>query len=400
MSLTDKRINFKQGGKIMFTLAGLKNTQEFQQSGILLRFAATQEADSSMTPEEIQKEYAENIATVCAYTTAIENLNVNIIATPVPKWYTKEFKQKFVDSKAHAATWTNDIMHLLKELPDSIIDYDILYKSNAGDIIDLCNLLKKTPSKDTEEKLKKAITKLVNGVTTKKDLIQNVINLLDQYIAQIGKDNDFFDEAYKSACGEIDVDKEKLKEFEKNKKELEAEIKRCQDVILGTGISGAVVLAAAPVALAFGPIGIVIGVIAFLASFALLITAITESAICAQKESALSACVSNMNDMTKTVQSLTIFSDELKKVIEAATAAKGAAQAIHSCWTALENQMNDLIKNIGECDEKAASKLYDDIIKGMEDEEKEWDKIVASAKNYANVNIEVKKEVQQIYKSA
>ena len=139
----------------MFTLAGLKNTQEFQQSGILLRFAAAQDVDSGMTPKGIQKEYAENIATVCAYTTAIENLNINIFAAPVPKWYTKEFKQKFVDSKTHAATWTNDIMHLLKELPDSIIDYDSLYKSNAEDIIELCNLLKKKPSKDTEEKPKK-----------------------------------------------------------------------------------------------------------------------------------------------------------------------------------------------------------------------------------------------------
>ncbi|MDE7390242.1 MAG: hypothetical protein K2M82_04795, partial [Lachnospiraceae bacterium] len=130
------------------------------------------------------------------------------------------------------------------------------------------------------------------------------------------------------------------------------------------------------------------------------ITTITESVICAQKEEELRICANQMDDMTRTVESLKNFCDGLDSVITAVTTAKGSAQQILDCWQELEDEMGQIINGLKGDEEEANKKSYQKIIDEMKTTDAEWEEIVEKAKLYAQINVEVKKEVIDVSKSA
>lgn len=383
----------------MLTLAGLKTVKKFQARNVLSDFPVQGNSAVEKTPEEILEEYRKNIAAINAYTLAIQKLNITVYGT-TPDWYTKDFKDKFVDSKVHAQSWLNNIMSRLLELPETIVDYDDFYQLYSGEIVDYCNMMLKDPKKDLSDKVIKHIQSLKKSVTERKGLIANLEKEIDTYISTLDSDKKFFDQAFKSACDTKKVDEGKLKEFKQHKKELEDEIKHLQEVVTGTGIAGGALLAVAPVGFFCGPVGIIIGIFVTAAALALLITAIVESAVCSQKQTELTICVNQMDDMTRTVQSLETFCTGLNQVIKAAQQAKSAAQTIKGYWNELERQMEQLITDLQEGEKDVQKKLYKELINEITTTNEEWKKIVDTAKIYAELNMDIKKEVIDIPKSA
>lgn len=384
----------------MLTLAGLRTTARFFGTGKMMDFPIQTDAIGERTPEEILAEYRENIAKVDAYAVAVRNLNITIYSQETPEWYTDEFKQQYVNCKNFSQTWLNDIMGRLGSVPKSIIDYDSSYKMYAKRIKKNCKLLLEEFDKDVQETLIENLKDLKEDVGDTKEVVSDLIKSIDDYISHLKGDETFFTDIFQKACKTKKVDEDKLEEFRKQKEELEKEIERIEKTILGTGIAGGVALAAAPIGLACGPIGIIIGIIVGLAALALLITAITESAICAQKRAELTNCANQMDDMTKTVQSLEAFCNGLNTVIAAVTTAKSSAQQILDCWQELEEEMGEILKGLECNEEKAKKESYQKIIDEMEATDAEWNEIVEKAKLYAQINVEVKKEVIEISKSA
>ena len=383
----------------MLTLAGLKATKTFQGSGVLLKSSAQKNSAAGKTPEEILAEYRENIAGISAYAATVQNLNINIYGE-APDWYTEDFKEKFVASKAHAQSWLNNIMSRLTEVPKSIIDYDDIYQMYSEEIVDLCKIMLENPKKDLKKQLMNDLNKLINSVSQRKNLVVDIEKAIDVYISTLNSDKIFFDETYTSACETRDVDRELLDDFKIKKAALEDEVKYLQKVVNGTAIAGGVLLAAAPIGFAFGPVGIIIGIVVAAAAIANLLAAIIESVKCQQKEAELRICINQMNEMTKTVQSLEDFCSELEKIISAAMLAKSAAQEIKNLWNILEKQMAQLIATLENGEEDVRKELYTKLIKEVEDADNEWKEIVETAKIYAQLNIEVQNTVIQVEKSA
>lgn len=384
----------------MLTLAGLKTTARLFGAGRVVDFPVQTDAIEEKTPEEILAQYREDIAKVDAYAAAVRNLNITIYSQETPEWYTDEFKQQYVECKNFSQTWLNDIMGRLGSVPKSIIDYDSSYQMYAKRIKKNCKLLLEEFNEDLQRALIQNLQDLKEDVGDTKTVIADLIGSIDDYIAHLQSDETFFADIYEKACATKKVDEGRLEEFQKRKKELEKEIDRIEKVILGTGIAGGVALAAAPIGFFCGPIGIIVGIVISLAALSLLLTTIIESAICAQKRAELSICANQMNDMTKTVQSLGAFCDGLNTVISAVATAKSSAQQILDCWQELEDEMGRLITELGEGEEKAKEKCYQKILDDMNTTDAQWNEIVEKAKLYVQINVEVKKEVIDISKSA
>lgn len=384
----------------MLTLAGLKTTAKMFASCRMVDFPMQANAIEEKTPEEILAEYRENIAKVDAYAAAVRNLNITIYSNETPDWYTDEFKKQYVDCKNFSQTWLNDIMGRLGSVPKSIIDYDSSYKMYAKRIKKNCELLLEEFDEGVQKTLIQNLEDLKEDVGDTKTVVSDLIKSIDDYISHLQSDETFFTDIFQKACKTKEVDEKKLEEFRKRKKELEEEIRRIEKTILGTGIAGGVALAAAPIGFFCGPIGIIVGIIVSLAALALLITAIVESVICKQKRAELTICANQMDDMTRTVESLKDFCDGLDSVITAATTAKGSAQQIMNCWQELEDEMGQIIKGLKDDEEEANKKSYQKIIDEMKTTDAEWEEIVKKAKLYAQINVEVKKEVIDVSKSA
>lgn len=164
-------------------------------------------------------------------------------------------------------------------------------------------------------------------------------------------------------------------------------------MVTGTGIAGGVLLAAAPIGFVFEPVGIIIDI--FVA-----VSAIIESVKCQQKRAELEICINQMNEMTKTVESLEDFCSGLDKIISAAAEAKLAAQEIRKLWNELEVQMAQLVKTLEEGEKDDQKELYTKLISEVKEADNEWKEIVDTAKIYAQLNIEVQNTVINVEKSA
>lgn len=385
----------------MLTLAGLRGSKRLRsQAGDRVpHLSVLANAAPELTPDEILAKYRKDIADIDAYALAIMNMQINIYGQP-PEWYNQDFKDKFVRAKQDAQSWLNNVMSRLKEVPNTIVDYDALYQLYANEILDCCKALVKKPNKTLQDQVIGDIEKLYNSIDARMQTVSALEGAIDEYVTLITADKTFFDETYEDACKTEEADKEKLKEFENKKADLEKEVKRIQDVIIGTGIAGGVALVAFPVCFAFGPVGIIIGVIALAAAIALLVTAIVESTILNAKQAELEACINSMNDMTKTIQSLDSFAKQLDTIIEASRLAKSAAQEIRKYWGELEDQMAQLLDDLKTGEENAKKNLYEDLITEIEETNKEWQEIVEKAKLYAQINIETSDKVVDIPKSA
>lgn len=384
----------------MLTLAGLRTPAGMFASCRMVEFPVQANGIEEKTPEEILEEYRENIAKVDAYAVAVRNLNITIYSKETPDWYTDDFKKQYVNCKNFSQTWLNDIMGRLGSVPKSIIDYDSSYKMYAKRIKKNCELLLEEFDEGVQKTLIQNLEDLKEDVGDTKTVVSDLIKSIDDYISHLQSDETFFTDIFQKACKTKAVDEKKLEEFGKRKEELEEEIRRIEKTILGTGIAGGVALAAAPIGFFCGPIGIIIGVIVSLAALALLITTITESIICEQKRAELTICAKQMDDMTKTVESLKDFCDGLDSVITAVTTAKGSAQQIMDCWQELEDEMGQIINGLKSDEEEANKKSYQKIIDEMKTTDAEWEEIVEKAKLYAQINVEVKKEVIDVSKSA
>lgn len=384
----------------MLTLAGLRTPAGMFASCRMVEFPVQANGIEEKTPEEILEEYRENIAKVDAYAVAVRNLNITIYSKETPDWYTDDFKNQYVNCKNFSQTWLNDIMGRLGSVPKSIIDYDSSYKMYAKRIKKNCELLLEEFDEGVQKTLIQNLEDLKEDVGDTKAVVSDLIKSIDDYISHLQSDETFFTDIFQKACKTKEVDEKKLEEFGKRKEELEEEIRRIEKTILGTGIAGGVALAAAPIGFFCGPIGIIIGVIVSLAALALLITTITESVICAQKEEELRICANQMDDMTRTVESLKDFCDGLDSVLTAVTTAKGSAQQILDCWQELEDEMGQIINGLKNDEEEANKKSYQKIIDEMKTTDAEWEEIVEKAKLYAQINVEVKKEVIDVSKSA
>lgn len=171
-------------------------------------------------------------------------------------------------------------------------------------------------------------------------------------------------------------------------------------MVTGTGIAGGVLLAAAPIGFVFGPVGIIIDIFVAVSAIATLLTAIIESVKCQQKRAELEICINQMNEMTKTVESLEDFCSGLDKIISAAAEAKLAAQEIRKLWNELEVQMAQLVKTLEEGEKDAQKELYTKLISEVKEADKGWREIVDTAKIYAQLNIEGQNTVINVEKSA
>lgn len=385
----------------MLTFVGLKGSKRLQAQAVdsVPRLSVLADTATEPTPEEILAEYRKDIADIDAYALAIMNMKITIYGE-APQWYNQVFKDKFVRAKTDAQSWLNDVMSSLNEVPNSIIGYDALYQMYAGEILECCKALLKKPSATLQKQVIDDIEKLYNSIDTRKANVSALETAISKYIALITVDKTFFDQAYQDACDTKDAEKEKLQQFEAKKQELEKEIKRIQDVIIGTSIAGGVALTAFPVCLTCGPVGIVIGVIALAAAIALLVTAIVESTVLNAKQAELGACVASMNDTTKTIQSLNVFTKQLDTIIIASKLAQSAAQEILGYWEELEDQMDQLLQDLKNGKADAQKKLYEALITEIENTNKEWQDIVEKAKLYAQVNIETSDKVVDIPQSA
>jgi methyl-accepting chemotaxis protein len=125
-----------------------------------------------------------------------------------------------------------------------------------------------------------------------------------------------------------------------------------------------------------------------------------ESQICEKKKDELQNCINNMDNMTKTIASLSNFRDGVNNVIKAAEAANAAISEIKSCWNELEQQMQVLIDNLNNIDENAKNNLYDKIINEIDDADREWREIVEKAEIYGKINMEIEKDAIIISKTA
>lgn len=369
----------------MLTLARLHPTKTILMSSL--------GGTKDKTPEDILTEYRSAIGDIDAYAVAINNMTINIYGKAEDfKWYTDSFKEKFVSAKTHSQDWLNNVMHRLCEVPKSITDYDIIYEMYADEICTACRRLCDNYNTALHDLVVSDIKKLHDSVNVRIGVVDQLEKAINNYISLITNDVDFFDYAYEQASKSKGSQQKELNELKSHKKELEKEVKRLSDIITGTGIAGGVALTAAPVCFAFGPIGIFIGVLVAASAISMLITAIAESAICNQKEQEIQYCISQMNDVTKTIESLQAFTEQLDTIAAAARLAKSAAQQIKSYWSELESQMNDLLSELNAADKDAKKHLYINIINDIEESDKEWKEIVNKANIVANVNINIQKD--------
>ena len=379
----------------MLTLVGLKRTERLQERSNIMPMMMSANALDDKTPEEILEEYRKNIANVDAYASVISNMNLTIYGT-TPTWYNSTFKSNFVKAKADSQTWLNNILSLLSVVPNSIVDYDNLYQMYADEILDCCREITIKYNENLQNQIITDIERLYNDVNKRISQVSSLENKIDDYIHSMEEDLKFFNSTLADACQSQKAEMSKLKNLQETKQQLEKEIAHLSDVVTGTGIAGGVTLAAVPFGFFFGPVGILIGIVVAAAAISLLLTAIIENAVCNQKRRELDACINSMNDETKTIESLDSFVSNLKSIINSAGVAKSAAIEIRGYWSALQTELDDVLKKLKDGEEDAKRKLYNTLKDEIEKSEEIWNKIVDTAKLYAQVDINVEKEVIRV----
>lgn len=340
-----------------------------------------------------------NLLDVCkisAFVTGIINLNV-VVYGNTPEWYNNDFLKKLAGCKLNAQDWVNNISLSIKAIPESIVNYDELYKFHLDSIKELCTILQKKPSPELKNSLISEINALITGVSAKVTLIEQLEGNLDKFIANLSTTYNLLETTKANAEKSVQANKQQIEDFQKRAKELEQEIENCRKAVMGTGIAAGVVVTVSPVCFALGPFALIAGIFCAAATLSLIIAAITMSVKCQQKQSELQALSLKMNNATLTLNSLVTLCNQIKSALSLVKEAKEQTSILKMLWKDLGDDMRSLINVLKNGEQNACQQAYAALLEELNGAATEqWSSIVDIAKKYSGIKIEYVKDPVKI----
>lgn len=379
----------------MLTLASISKKRKLMDRPLFFMQANDGTGESEI--EEQLGQYAQLVATVTdkCYAVSVETLNYTFYTNP--EWYDDDCKNKLTGIKAHANLWIDSVKPKLFSVPQTIIDYDFLYKYYSKRIRELAQILIMDPE---NEEMSKAIVNNINalygGAKDQKKLIDSTVDEIQKLLGYFQEDKAFAADIQKKSLKSKEVNEKIVSDCTDNIKVFKDEMEKYQSRIMieeialgvsitvcGIGIAGAV--AGQPwmifVAIAGGA-----GVIA---SMVLMIEDNKKIAKIAQK---IIDEQKTLNDAEYDATNCGKLADSTMRVCDALNLALESLTQVGSLWENLAATAGELIGFIETADSDMKKKLFETLIHDMDTTDGKWNELVKMAQALNLLKIEVDSE--------
>jgi hypothetical protein len=310
----------------------------------------------------------------------ISNMMTSIFAATLPNvnnvptnW--AEVKTAYINAKADALKWTNQVYATLQETPDDVRNYNTVITDCLNDAIIQAQGLSTGDPEASQAALNadlKTISSKLNLVNT---FVSGCLDTFDQFgyqtLPEAAAD---LTEVSNDAYIDYQIDQQKINELKKEIKETEEEIAKlaAEIGINAAAIAGEVAIGAC--FLALGPAEwAVVGIGIAVSST----TIVLDSIKLVEDQNKLKQLNSQLDSYSQDASALQITSDQYSEMATQTVALNGSVNQISSSWQTLEDDVNEAIGDISDAKADEAQNdytgVYNDLVAALD----EWNTIYA-----------------------
>jgi hypothetical protein len=324
--------------------------------------------------------YIQNYVEVCNYVSAVNKTELPVLLKAPAHW--DEYQKSLIDAKAASLKWVNEIAANLKELPEELMDSNEEVLNLFQKAIDHCNKLIVDPTDEyTRKKLKQDIDNSLEEIHDLSTKIERVIQRMSDFRDTLPLQAANLKHIADLAMQDEKVDLEKIAELEKKIDEINSEISSLTGAIVGLSIAmGAALIISIVAVAAAGPFGM----LTWIFTGAAVAVAATFIAIDSIKLKALKKEVetlqNDMDDYTTDVATLQASAKAFQELADKAVAIDDNLKYILDIWTALENDLAQISKEIEVSGEKYNSDDWTGVKTGFENATVLWNQFQEEVK--------------------
>lgn len=333
-------------------------------------------------------EYTQEVFKVTSYCTKLYDMTLPILRKA--DWINASVIEQFNEMKLVPEMWLNNgILEQLKQVPESIISYDSLYKRVEDYISDRLREMLAQPEKVTASlraELAAQIEQLAMQVGCLGGQADNLAERMEEMSEKVRVSTTFFSALYEKVCKTGEADQKKSEELQEGIRQLNEKIQHMNN----SEIAMLVLEGVASIAAIVGTIRELIWLQALAATF-VLVTTVTSFSL----EAAITSEVDKINqkraeldDYTYDLSLIGILKAELEETAASVEAATGAVTEIGSLWHDLKDSLQLVARDLRDSETKLDQELYQDIFDSMEETAEEWDSVVEMARNVRLLQVE------------
>lgn len=376
----------------MLTFVGLESNYTPLHS--VQRVCTRSTGSQEVSPE--LRDYLDSVVKMTGATTEITGQNLFVAFYTTPDWYDEECKRNITALKTHANLWNDSLLPKLMSVPETIVRYNLLYKTNSKTIKRYTDILldeeiDQEDREEAEQLLLESIESLIDGATQQKSLVDDVISQISSLLDAFNSDKTFTSDLCKNALSQKEINKKKVEGFGKDLEDLRKELEYYQNMVMGgeigLGVSLTVVGVGIAGMLAGGPYMLVVFLIGVGGLIASVATMIAGNKKIAEKTGKIIDKQKEQGDAEKDVQYCVELEKGCTRVCTALENGIHALTGISSLWGKLQLSMTQLANTVQSEDQQAKGKLYEALQTSITSSDAMWKAIVSQAEVLSSIQI-------------
>lgn len=375
---------------ITLNLAGIKGISALRN---MTGVCYSRTASNEISPE--LQEYLDAVINMTYAVTEITEQNMFVTFNSNPDWYNQDCKDHITALKAHANLWNDSLLPKLISVPQTILNYDTLYKINSKILRDYIGLINsesipEISKKTIEEGIIQTINTLMKEAEGQQKLVDNIICEITSMKENFNNDNAFAKYLSEKALNQEGENRNKIEKLNKDIKDLRKEIERLRNQYTGgaIGIGVSVTIVGIGVAgMLFAPFMCVVAIMGVGGLIGSIAAMISANKTIADKTSQIMEKRDTMNKAELDAGYCLELSDGCTRVMEALDKAIESLNGISTLWGVLQDSMKQFVEDLKTGSEQAKNKLYNELLDSINQSDSEWNSIVAQAKELTSVEI-------------
>ncbi len=335
--------------------------------------------------------YQQMVATVTNYCSAIIMLPDIKLNNPAD-WYDSQFIQNYSKARSHPRCWTDNggILDQLNQIPANIVQYDFMFQGMKLQIISFAELIIESPASQMAQQAKKQLAQYLSTLQQTVKGYQLQVSGVCQEITDFKKAviqyKDFFVQLYKSSKDTKKADDQLIKEFNARIDELNKDIEKWNNVKIAMLASVGVTALVSIVSFAFGPIGILVGIICGVGLVAEGITELVADEKVKADNEQLNIVTSKFNSYTQDASCLASLINQLNTLTGMLDETVKAISGIDLEWRQLDTNIDILFQHLNQAEAERETEFYEALIFTMKESGEEWSIIVDAAQKLQEID--------------
>ncbi|MGN0922364.1 MAG: hypothetical protein ACI4NJ_11625 [Cellvibrio sp.] len=264
-----------------------------------------------------------------------------------PEWYTK-FQEAFTSIQINANSWYSIAANLVS-IPNSIAAYGLAFNASMSTINAFIGILKVDPNNVAAiNSLKGQLQNLSQQLKVYASIATNFKGSIENFNSCLVDDAKIMSQAVQDSLNTQGADKEKVDQFVKDIKALQAEVKTWQTVITASAIGAGVGFFAGAVVGIFSlGLGLAFGIVAAVAGIT---TMIAASVKVRELNNKILASQAEMDRLNQEIASLAALDDQINELIKLSQAAGEQVDLVIQVWEKLQSELNQVISDLEACE--------------------------------------------------